>query len=149
MFWVSLWGSLFIPSCSTSLVSRAKTDGLLEVVETKTQTCTYVQIKGEPLHSTYCDISCCKLPFDSFNWRFWLKCWQRGRGMWGISNFDLEICFKCSRQRPIPMHLNMAHNSNIGIFFLQLEQICLCYKIGRGASHTKNKFYNCTKVLYD
>ena len=89
MFWVSLWGTLFIPNYSTSLVSRAKTHGLLEVVEIKTQTCTYVQIKGELLPSTYCKTSCCKLPFDSFDKDFG---WYVGReGGGDVRNFKFWL----------------------------------------------------------
>ena len=107
---------IFIPNYSTSLVSRAKTHGPLEVVETKTQTCTYVQIRRTPCP-----------PIG-----------MKAEGeMWGISNFENLLQTLLARQRPIPMHLNMAHNPNIGIFLSQLEQICFCFK--RYGLHT-NQF---------
>ena len=70
-------------------MSRAKTHGLLEVVEIKTQTCTYVQIKGEPLPSTYCETSCCKLPFDSFDWKFGWNVGREGGG--DVRNFKFWL----------------------------------------------------------
>ena len=112
-------------------MSRAETHGLLEVVETKTQTCTYVQMNPAPpivRHLVAILTQDC-----------WLK-WRR-REMWGISNFgNLLQMLRAQANTNASEHSTQSKYRNI-IFAIGANLLLLK---DRGSIHT-NQFLHLYK----